>query len=193
MRRISWPRLVFTRSAAGGVVDDDAEHFRVAVLPYLDAAYRYARFLSRDAAAAEDVVQEAFLRARRNIGQCRGNAKAWLLAIVRNCHHDLAKTNARYISGDFDHNAQIDPETPHTHAERGDEITHLRRTIEALPEPFREALVLRELEELSYREIAELTGAPIGTVMSRLARARTMLAGLLLGEQSDNSRKAGEL
>lgn len=173
-------------------MDDAAEHFRLAVLPHLDAAYRYARYLSRDACAAEDVVQEAFLRARRNIDQCRGNAKAWLLAIVRNCHHDLAKTNARYTGGEFDHQAQIDPDTPHTHAERSDETTRLRRTIEMLPEPFREALVLRELEELSYREIAELTGAPIGTVMSRLARARAILTDQLLGEQTGQARKAGE-
>jgi RNA polymerase sigma-70 factor (ECF subfamily) len=175
---LNFPRLVFSRSAPR---DNSTERYRLSVLPHLDAAYGYARYLARDGAAAEDVVQEAFLRAYRGIEGCRGNAKAWLFAIVRNCWHDWAAANGRYLPVEDDAPEAADDETPLTQLERASDVAQVRASIEALPEPFREALVLRELEDMAYRDIAEMTGVPIGTVMSRLARARRMLAAALLG------------
>lgn len=180
----SWPRLAFSQEKQAAAAHDGTERFRRLILPHLDSAYRYARYLCRDGNAAEDVVQEAFLRALKAIGQCHGDARAWLFAIVRNCHHDWVRANVR-------HHAVLDsadmPASEEDLRQRED-VGQLRRMIENLPEPFREALVLRELEELSYREIAEVTGAPLGTVMSRLARARQMLSASLLGED-DTGRK----
>ena len=157
--------------------------FRTLVLPHLDSAYGFARYLCRDPAAAEDIAQEAMLKAYRAWDGYRGGEpKAWLLSIVRNAYFDWARArqtwDARTVN-DPDL-AEAVPDDPETGAEatlirRGD-VDALRAAIEALPEPFREALVLKDLEELSYKEIAEATGAPIGTVMSRLARARQMLA-----------------
>lgn len=178
---MNFPRLVFSRSAPR---DDCAERYRLRVLPHLDAAYGYARYLARDGAAAEDVVQEAFLRAYRGIDGCRGNEKAWLLAIVRNCWHDWAAANGKYLPVEDFGDEAADDETPLTQLERAGDVAQVRASIEALPEPFREALVLRELEDMAYRDIAEMTGVPIGTVMSRLARARRMLAAALLSEDA---------
>lgn len=193
-RSFPWPRLVFSRgqqdepSGRAGperAGDDTAVRFRLLVLPHLDVAYGYARYLARDGAAAEDIVQEAFLRAWKGYANCRGNEKSWLLAVVRNCFHDWARANKRFV-------VQTDPleqiaelagdDEPEEVLLRALDMTMLRDTITSLPEPFRETLVLRELEELSYREIATLTGTPIGTVMSRLARARDMLGKLLLDQ-----------
>jgi RNA polymerase sigma factor (sigma-70 family) len=180
-RRFAMPRLAFGRARAEREDDAVADRFRRRVLPHLDAAYGYARYLTRDAAAAEDVVQEAFLRAFRALDGCRDNEKAWLLAIVRNCHHDLARSNGRYRPAEESAAEPVDDETPFTQLERASDIAQLRTTIEALPEPFREAVVLRELEGLSYRDIADMSSVPIGTVMSRLARGRQMLAAALIG------------
>ncbi|MBO9545964.1 sigma-70 family RNA polymerase sigma factor [Caulobacter sp.] len=182
MRRLSMPRLVFRREPAKE--DQTAkERFQFLVLPHLDAAYGYARFLCREPTAAEDIVQEAFLRAYKAFGSCRGQEKAWLMAIVRNCWRDWATENGRAIpTAEPPKNAFFEPpdeETPLSLLERKSTVQTMRRCIDALPEPFREALVLRELEGLSYKEIAEATAAPIGTVMSRLARARDMLSAML--------------
>ncbi|UAK24007.1 sigma-70 family RNA polymerase sigma factor [Sphingomonas nostoxanthinifaciens] len=166
---------------------DRAEHFRTTMLPHLDAAYTLARYLCRDATAAEDIVQDAFLKAFRGFDGWRGEAaKAWLLAIVRNCFlTSVARDRARVVAGESGHDEPwgadepVDDLTPELIlAQRNDAIL-LRATIESIPEPFREVLVLRELEELSYKEIAVITDAPIGTVMSRLARGRAMLAQAL--------------
>lgn len=161
------------------------DRFSRLMLPHMDAAYNFARYLSRDTAAAEDVVQEAFLRAFRSINTCRGNEKAWLFAIVRNCFHDWIRANARggEACSPAESGALDDGDNPeiimlHRVAEQG-----LRAAVEALPEPFREALVLREFEEISYRDIAKLTGVPMGTVMSRLSRARQMLADVMLTDE----------
>lgn len=186
-RRFPWPRLIQGRAAVPRE-GENAALFRQTILPHLDAAYRYACWLGRDPVSAEDVVQEAFLRAYRSAGQCRGDGKGWLLAIVRNCHHDLARTNSRYRGEEEGPANDATAERPDQLAERGDDIARLRRTIAALPDPFREAIVLREIEELSYREIGDLTGAPIGTVMSRLSRAREMLAALMLGAEAQHSK-----
>nr|WP_307269206.1 sigma-70 family RNA polymerase sigma factor [Labrys wisconsinensis] len=162
------------------------------VLPHLDAAHNLARFLARDADAAEDIVQDAFLRAFRSFDDFRGGSpRAWILAIVRNCHHTWRAARRR-DPGPWPEGAagpagdEIDGETPAEIASREDtpeaallrrsEAEAVRAVLETLPEPFREVLVLRDLEDLSYREIAEVADLPIGTVMSRLARARTLFA-----------------
>ncbi len=169
----------------------------------MDAAYNLARYLSRDPIAAEDVVQEAFLRALRAFRTYRGEAaKPWLLAIVRNCFHDWGKANRdrRGISEEEEDgrygapgrpidDIHLDHDTPEVILLRRREVEMVRTTLENLPEPFREALVLRELEDLSYKEIALLTEVPIGTVMSRLARARQMLGEMLL-PRVESGRKA---
>ena len=175
-------------------------------LPYLDAAYSLARFLARDPVAADDIVQESFLRAFRSFSTYRGgDAKSWLLAIVRNCSFDWSKSKRR-AAGDNVRATNDNPRSESEHSfgesldrwipnpeELGDctqdgpetavlrqsEIEEVRAMIRRLPEPFRETLVLRELEELSYKQIAEVTGVPVGTVMSRLARARQMLGAEL--------------
>ena len=177
---------------------DPARQFREVVLPHQDAAYNFARYLSRDATAAEDIVQEAFLRAFRAFPNWRGDgarggsAKAWLFAIVRNCFLNWAagqSGSARVVSEGalsepqaeaLANVADPDIEDPEAALIRRRDAEAIRAVIEELPEPFRETLVLRELEELSYKEIAALTATPIGTVMSRLARARQMLADMLL-------------
>ena len=160
----------------------EAPRFRELIGPHIDAAYSLARYLARDPAAAEDIAQEALLKAFRNLGSLRGEPKPWLLAIVRNAYFDWRRASpGPTLSGPA---AEVvfaeTPDPAHESAEtrliRQGDVAALRAAIDAVPEPFREALVLREMDELSYRDIAEVTGAPIGTVMSRLARARRMLA-----------------
>ncbi len=168
------------RTPQGGSAD--MERFRRLMLPHLDGAYDLARYLSRDPSAAEDIVQDAFLRAWHGFDGFRGaSARAWLFAIVRNCFFNWTRSAP---AGGLDPAAVLDTipsegDDPETALLRQDEAAVLRGLIEALPEPFRETLVLRELEELSYREIAEITSAPIGTVMSRLARARQLLGAAI--------------
>ena len=187
------PYLVRRASRSRAPVPDTAERFRAVMLPHLDAAWNLARWLAADAATAEDVVQETFLRAFRAFDSWQGGApRAWLFAILRNCWRDragaegalarvmineagLSEAQAAAVAA-----APDETDTAETALIRGQEIALLRETIAAIPEPFREALVLREMEQMSYREIATITGVPIGTVMSRLARAREMLAKLLL-------------
>jgi RNA polymerase sigma-70 factor (ECF subfamily) len=165
-------------------MDDGRNRFEAQVLPHLDAAYRFARWLSRSPSDAEDIVQEAFLRAFRGFDALRGtDAKAWLLTIVKNCHLTALKQRQRRNFVPLpeeqdvqDGHAMIaatpDPETTSI---RRDEERTLDRLMSALPEEQREVLVLREIEELDYRQIATITNIPIGTVMSRLARARAAL------------------
>ena len=167
--------------------------FRRLILPHLDGAYNLARYLTRDPVLSEDVVQDAVLRAFRAFGQFRGaSPRAWLFSIVRNCcrtaqargsaglslvisESSIGEENAKDLS------RQPDPRpNPEEEASRQSDIAWVRCAIEAIPEPFREAVVLRDLEDLSYAEIAEATGAPIGTIMSRLSRGRAMLAKELL-------------
>ncbi len=182
MRRLSMPRLVFRREERPPPEDRGLkDRFQVLVLPHLDAAYGYARFLCREPTAAEDIVQEAFLKAFRAYGSCRGQEKAWLLTIVRNCYRDWVAAQA-HTTLTADPPESPDEETPLSLLERKSTVERMRHHIAALPEPFREALVLRELEDLSYKEIAEVTSVPIGTVMSRLARAREMLSALISPE-----------
>ena len=151
------------------------------MLPHLDAAHNLARWLSRDADVAQEVVQEAFLRAYRSFDTLRGDAKPWVLAIVRNCHRSLVQQRGRRAhvplteEGGETELLQAEGSDPETDAIRADHARKLDTVIATIPVEFREALILREVEDLSYREIADVTGVPIGTVMSRLARARSLL------------------
>ncbi|MDP4005502.1 sigma-70 family RNA polymerase sigma factor [Methylobacterium sp. NEAU K] len=167
--------------------------FSLLVLPRLDEGYRLARCLTGNATDAEDVMQEACLRAYRAIETfAEGNVRAWFLTIVRNAGYAWLQRNrprAVIFAEDLEDGgrAALDtggalaetPETPEAAVIAHDEAGRLARAIEALPVPFKEALVLREYHGLSYREIAEVTGVPIGTVMSRLGRARQHLIGVL--------------
>jgi RNA polymerase sigma-70 factor (ECF subfamily) len=164
--------------------------FEEAVLPHLDSAYTLARYLLRDPHDAEDAVQEAYLRALRHFGGFRGeggagteSARAWLLTIVRNTCHSWRRSHQRDGLGtQFDeelHSEASEAVGADQALERDESIADLRQAVERLPEPLKEVLVLRELQDLSYKEIAGTVGAPIGTVMSRLARARDRLQRLL--------------
>jgi RNA polymerase sigma-70 factor (ECF subfamily) len=167
-------------TVGAGHAPDDLESFRRAMLPHMDAAYAYARFLSRDPVAAEDVVQEAYLRAFRGFAGYRGgNSKAWLLAIVRTSFFDSTR-GRRDESAEANEEEADAADTPEEALIRAADAAALRRAVDGLPEPFRETLVLRELEEMSYREIGDLMKAPLGTIMSRLSRARRMLASALI-------------
>ncbi|MGG5822369.1 sigma-70 family RNA polymerase sigma factor [Falsiroseomonas sp. HW251] len=174
-------------AVSGGLDAAQAERFRAVAMPQLDAAYNLARYLLRDPFAAEDVVQDACVRALRGFATFRGgDARAWVLQIVRNRCRDWAEERRRDrtvpiapIEGADGKKAEpdfADPEAPSPEQALADadEAAAVQAVVAGLPQPFREALVLRELEEMSYREIAEITGAPIGTVMSRLARAREL-------------------
>jgi RNA polymerase sigma-70 factor (ECF subfamily) len=163
-----------------------APRFRDLVAPHIDAAYSLARYLARDPVAAEDIAQEALLKAFRNFESLRGDdVRPWLLAIVRNAYFDWRRRDDdRVVTGPAaDVAMAATPDTAQDSAEttliRQGDVAALRAAIEQIPEPFREALVLRDLEELSYREVSEITGVPLGTVMSRLSRARRMLGELM--------------
>jgi RNA polymerase sigma-70 factor (ECF subfamily) len=171
-----------------------AQRFREAALPYLDDVYTLARYLLRDPTDAEDAVQECYLRALKHFDSYRGPAmKPWLLAILRNvCHAEFARRARPAITAidDLPESAeqtaplwQETQDTPETGVLQSRDANAIRRMIAALAEPFRETFVLREIQNLSYREIAETVGAPVGTVMSRLARARAMLRTAWLAEE----------
>jgi RNA polymerase sigma-70 factor (ECF subfamily) len=181
---------------AGGQIDE----FRRVILPHLGGAYNLARYLTRDPVLSEDIVQDAFVRALRGFGQFRGGSpRAWLFAIVRNCCRSAQSGAGGRLSLVVHESSLSEDEalrlerksdsgpSPEDEIIRKTEAERLRRAIEEMPEPFREAIVLRELEDLSYAEIAEVTGVPIGTVMSRLSRGRSILAEILLPprEESD--------
>ena len=158
----------------------EQERFNETVLPYLDAAYNLARYLLRDAHEAEDAVQESFVRAIRHFGGFRGvDGRAWLLAIVRNtCFTQLRRRRSGGEKVEFDeevHAVTDDVSGPEADLARTIAAESVREGLGHLAVEFREVLVLRELEGLSYKEIAEVAGVPIGTVMSRLARARRQL------------------
>jgi RNA polymerase sigma-70 factor (ECF subfamily) len=164
-----------------------AELFREVVLPHLAEALALARWLTGSADDAEDVVQEACLKAHAGIGSYRGgNARAWLLAIVRNASYTWLSRNRSHklvIVGDIGDLEDIAPSSSPAGGDGNPEAVLiaradsavLERAIEALPHAFREIVVLRDINGLSYREIAAMLNLPIGTVMSRLARARARL------------------
>jgi RNA polymerase sigma-70 factor (ECF subfamily) len=155
--------------------------FEQTIVPHLNAAHNLARWLTRNPRDAEDIVQEAYLRAFRFFdGFHGGDGRAWLLAVVRNtCLSWLGRRNgAESTSVEFDehvHRTANERESVEEVLIRNSKINSLRACVEALPAEYREVIVLRELQELSYREISEIVGIPIGTVMSRLSRGRMRL------------------
>jgi RNA polymerase sigma factor (sigma-70 family) len=180
-----WGLLVQSRLPS---TDDVLAGFKQTIVPHLDAAYNLARLLSGDADAAQDIVQEAFLRAYRSFAGYRGeNARAWISKIVRNCYYSWLmsrkrKSRLEVDSHDFGYTEELilsvssDECTPEAMLVRDAETQAVRSVLNAMSPPLREILMLREFEELSYRQISEITASPIGTVMSRLARARKAFA-----------------
>jgi RNA polymerase sigma-70 factor, ECF subfamily len=161
---------------------DRRARFERVVLPHLDAAYSLARWLTRNDTDASDIVQDAFLRAFRYFDGYRdGDAKSWLLKIVRHtCYSWLARNRPADVISleaevEFGREATIDSVDAEALLESRSDLRRINQLIGALPVPLREILILRELHELGYHEIAEVTGVPIGTVMSRLYRARSQL------------------
>ena len=176
-------------------VPEKAEHarFEQAVLPHLGAAYNLARWITGNDHDAEDVVQESYLRALKFFGGFRGeNSRPWLLTIVRNtCFTWLRQNRFSEL------NTELDEEIHHMEPALGNPESILlataqselvRKAIEELPPEFREVVILREMEDLSYREIADIASIPVGTVMSRLARARSRLQKLLAGLNTSGVR-----
>lgn len=176
--------------------DSRRARFEQAVLPHLDAAYDLARWLTRNDQDAEDVVQTASLRALQFIDGFQGtNPRAWLLTIVRNSFYSWLQQRNRghEIADPFDEEIHSDIESgvpaPEAELLRRADSRLLRQGFESLPLPFREVMVLRELEGLSYKEIAAIAGIPIGTVMSRLARARRHLQDFLIAQGVKEGRR----
>jgi RNA polymerase sigma-70 factor (ECF subfamily) len=180
--------------------DDQRRRFELLALPHLDAAYNLARWLTGSVADAEDVVQEAYLRAYRFFDTFRGdNIRVWLLTIVRNSFHTWVKENrsprlgfvAELPEPDSAEDERIlwgSPQAdPETLLLRDLDHATVGRLMERLPASYREILLLREVEDLSYREIADITGTPVGTVMSRLSRAREALRRLWHGEAASET------
>ncbi len=159
--------------------------FETVVLPHLDAAYNLARYITRNAQDAEDVVQDACLRALKHFETFRGeegtSARAWLLTIVRNTAYSSHRRKGPDGGGavlEFDeaqHSGAVEGEHPEAALLRSAANESLRRALDSLAPEFREVIVLRELEGLSYKEISDVAGVPVGTVMSRLSRARKRL------------------
>ena len=173
-------------------------NFEQEVLPHLDAAYNLARWLTRNDQDAQDIVQEAYLRAFRFFPGFRGgDARAWLMKIVRNaCYTWFDVNRPLQDAAEFDENL-FPPDSHAPNPEKlvlqNDSGTLVRKALEELPTNFREVLILRELEGMSYKEIAEITGMPTGTVMSSLSRARgrlrQALTGLMNGDTVPSSRR----
>lgn len=167
-----------------------AARFRAIALPYVDDVYSLARYLLGNTADAEDATQEAFLRAFRYFDTFRGTAiKPWLFAIVRNVCRTMRQSSVVSPLDDADDRAvplwSAEGETPEIEVVRQRDTAEVRRMLDELPAAFREVLVLREIDDLSYREIAEIVGVPVGTIMSRLARGRAMLRAAWLAGQSE--------
>ena len=167
------------------------ERFQESVLPYLDAAYNLARYLLRDPHDAEDAVQEAFLRAVKHFDGFRGSdGRAWLLSIVRNiCFTLLRRRRSGGEVVEFEENVHAESDVdsgPEADLERAVAAERVQEGLMQIAVEFREVLVLRELEGLSYKEIAQVAGVPRGTVMSRLARGRKQLL-VALGAGSEKS------
>ena len=170
----------------------DRIRFEQLVLPHLDAGVNLARWLLRNRADAEDVAQDSMVRAYRFFQGFRGgDARAWFLQIVRNgCYSWLDKNRPMELMAEFDEELHVRPSaSPEALAAQADEKQQLMLALEALPPRSREVLVLRELEECSYKEIAEITGIPMGTVMSTLSRARSRLQQILSGSTAKEASR----
>jgi RNA polymerase sigma-70 factor (ECF subfamily) len=171
--------------------DDQLKGFEQAVLPHLDAAYNLARWLLRNDHDAQDVAQEAYLRAFRFFPGFRGgDARAWLMKIVRNtCYTWFEANRPLQDAAEFDENlfhAYSRAPNPEESVLQNDSDALVRKALEKLPSNFREVLILRELEGMSYREIGDITGMPAGTVMSSLSRARGRLRQILASLMSED-------
>jgi RNA polymerase sigma-70 factor (ECF subfamily) len=166
-------------AAVGGTFDE-------VVLPHLEAGRRLARWLMRNQQDADDVVQEACLRAYRYFRTFTGgDGRAWFLRIVRNTSYGWHRYGLKAATDAFDeeqHSGAFPQPDPETLLLQADDADSIRRAMHGLPAPFLQMLVLREIEGLSYRELADVIGIPVGTVMSRLSRARQALRGALLNE-----------
>jgi RNA polymerase sigma-70 factor (ECF subfamily) len=169
----------------------EAQRFREAALPYLNDVYTLARYLLRNATDAEDATQECYLRALRYFDTFRGPAiKPWLFAILRNiCYCEFSRRSGLVDAIDSEIESEAaeplwqEPQaSQETEMLRQRDAETIRRLVAGLPNPFREAIVLREINALSYEEIANVVGIPVGTVMSRLARARAMLRKAWIAE-----------
>ena len=170
------------------------KRFEEAVLPHLAAAYNLARWLSRNDHDAEDLMQEACLRALKAFEGFRGgDGRAWLLTIVRNtCYTWLRRNRMEDLTEVYDeeiHTLERDSSNPERSLLETEDVQLLRQALEELPVEFREVLVLRELEGMSYREIADLMSVPVGTVMSRLARGRERLERQLTGSATRSPKR----
>lgn len=168
--------------------------FEQVVLPHLDAAYNLARWLVRHPQDAEDIVQEAYLRAFKFFSSYQGgDARAWVLKIVRNTSYSfLEKNRPADLLEEFDEKFHtVEPGLPDAEVAllQSAESRLLHKALEELPVSFRETLILRELEEMSYKEIAEVMGVPIGTVMSGLARGRARLRERLLRARGEEEQR----
>ena len=180
-------------SNGSGDPNDKARRFRDAALPHLDDVYTLARYLLRNGADAEDAVQECYLRGLRHFDTYRGPAmKPWLFAILRNvCRTEFLRRSgvALTMDGETEEDEEATPiwqeapVSPEAEMLRQWDAKTIRRLVAELPDPFRETIVLREINDLSYSEIADVVGAPVGTVMSRLARARSMLRKAWIAEE----------
>lgn len=171
---------------------EDQARFEQLVLPHLDAAYNLARWLLRRGGDAEDGAQEAMLRAYRFFAGFRGgDARAWLLQIVRNtCYSMLEKKGSGEEKTEFDDEVHgSGGPTPEAQAMAGEDHARLERALESLTPRHREVIVLRELEGCSYKEIATITGIPMGTVMSTISRARHQLQRALAGPEREAARE----
>ena len=178
--------------------NNDLPNFEQAVLPHLDAAYNLARWLSHNEQDAQDIVQEAYLRAFRFFPAFRGgDARSWIMKIIRNtCYSWLLENRPLQDATEFDENLFL-PDSRQANPEefvlQNDSSTLVRKALEKLPANFREVLVLRELDGMSYKEIAEVTGMAAGTVMSSLSRARDRfrqaLKDLMNGESVQTSQR----
>ena len=166
--------------------------FEEVVLPHLDAAFNYARWLTRNDADAEDVVQDAYVRALRFFSSLRGdNPRAWLLSIVRNTWYGRFSSRSGDRTETLDESRDdraVDDLDPEALVMQRQTVERVQQALERLPPDFREVVVLRDLEGLSYKEIAMVVDIPIGTVMSRLARARDRLLPILQSSEASERR-----
>jgi RNA polymerase sigma-70 factor (ECF subfamily) len=175
---------------------DRVARFELVVLPHLSAAYNLARWMTRNASDAEDIAQEAMLRAFRFFDSFRGeDARVWLLTIVRNtCLTWMRRGIPQQNAAEFDERIHTDLETsvtPESAFLREATTEQVRRSIEQLQPEYREVILMRELEQLSYKEIATITQAPLGTVMSRLSRGRSMLRHLIRSQRASEVKHHG--
>ena len=182
------------------MLESKRSRFENSVSPHMDAAYNLARWLTRNDHDAEDVVQEAMLRAFTFYDGFRGpDARSWILKIVRNTCFTWLQANrpTEIVTTDVDELSEISPllscsgsiDDPETAALRKTEAHQVDKAIASIPPAFREIIVLREIEGLSYKEIASVIDAPIGTVMSRLARARTEIRRALVRASDPGNRR----